>query len=155
MGAIARTEGNYAEAADWYQRSLDIANTGNNRRSIVFALAGLGSAACGLKDYQQAQRYLQEALSMAQRLKNPSAELYALSTAAELLAGTGQAERAVELATLVATHPYTRRDARNHAAQLLAKLECELTAQEFKRACERGKNLDMWSEEAALILLLS
>ena len=155
MGAVARTEGNYAEAANWYQRSLDVAKTGNNRRAIVFGLAGLGSVEVGQEVFQEAQRHLQEALRIAQRLKNPSAELYALGAAAELLAGTGHTERAVELAALVATHLYTRQDGRNHAAQLLAKLEPELTPQVFAKARERGKNLDMRSEESAVLNILS
>ncbi|MBE7553081.1 MAG: tetratricopeptide repeat protein [Anaerolineales bacterium] len=151
LGQVAIAMEEYAEAQRYYGEALTIGREIGNGVGL-WALGGLGEAACGLGDLPAARQYLLETLRTAitREKGHDLTFLYTLLRWATLLAKesagldedslTREAKKAqvVELLTLVRHHPASWQVFRDRAGRLLAELEAELPP-EVAAARERGK----------------
>jgi tetratricopeptide (TPR) repeat protein len=105
-GEIALAEGRLADALAFLTESADVLGQIGQRDEQGLALAHLADLASLLGQPGQARKYLRQALQAASETKHFAASLSSVVSAAVCLAGEGQTERAVELYSLAARHPY-------------------------------------------------
>ena len=139
LGVAYSMLGEYAEARSLLQESLALCRELGHRHVAAHALASLGGVAGALGEYREAWQHTGEALQTATEIGSVSATLFGLVTAAALLAGQEDEERAVEVAALVFHHAAANHETKNRARQLLAQLETQLPAPTLVAAQERGR----------------
>jgi predicted ATPase/DNA-binding SARP family transcriptional activator len=163
LGHISNSMGRYEEAQRYLQEAWDEAKRINPTFTMAWFLGGLSEAALGLGDLQAARHYLLEALenkivpptflalvSWAMLLMK-EADLPAAGVAAgqEAPPNHEQKQQAVEILSLVLSHPATWQVDKGKADRLLAGLKTELPPEVFAAARARGqaKTVDAVVEE--------
>ena len=152
-GEIALAEGRLADALALLTESADALGQIGQRDEQGLALAHLAALASLLGQPEQARKHLRQALQAASETKHFAASLSSVVAAAVCLAGEGQTERAVELYSLAARHPYVgnsqfRYDiAGKHIAARAASLPPETVA----AAQARGRARDLRLTVAELV----
>jgi tetratricopeptide (TPR) repeat protein len=71
LGAIALDQQHWPEAADYFQKSLSLAERQNNGRMMARTLLGLGVAWRGLAKYQEAITSYQRAMALFAEIQDP------------------------------------------------------------------------------------
>jgi tetratricopeptide (TPR) repeat protein len=70
LGESARLRGDYSSAVSLYQKALEIAREIGNRSSEMIYLCNLGGARLGLKQFQEAEHDLRQAIAMTGMAKS-------------------------------------------------------------------------------------
>jgi predicted ATPase/DNA-binding CsgD family transcriptional regulator len=153
LGKTAGLRQDYAEAKRAYERSLTIYRHINDRGGLATTLRGLGEIALYQREYGQAQPYLHDALQLAAEIAWRPLILTVLGTAAQLLHAWGCGEQAVELLTLVSTHPASTGETRALAEELLRGYTKELPASQAARL--RAETLDLSTATSATLAALA
>ncbi|MFU8771576.1 MAG: ATP-binding protein, partial [Anaerolineales bacterium] len=143
LSATAYGEGNYSEA-------VQLGSEGLEKFSEIGHIWGIGASHCRigfalleLGELEQAKSHFLDALKLAQDIQHIPLQLYALAGVGNLLALQNQLERAVELLTLVQTHPKTPSPYRELAERRLPDLQASMTTEAFMQAQARGRESDM------------
>jgi tetratricopeptide (TPR) repeat protein len=144
LGKLAESRGNFEEAKRLALLSQDFYQT---YRSDLH----LGRAVFGLGDYQAAELCFYRVLTLASEAQRLPLVLEALSGFAHLSARMGEPERALELLTLVLSHPASAQECRDRAARLQAELTTELSPEVVGAAQERGRARDLDAMVAELL----
>jgi predicted ATPase/DNA-binding SARP family transcriptional activator len=105
LGSVAVAAKSYAEASQWLLEGLAICRRNGLREDLGFSLTYLALASRGLGKVAEAWHYVGQALVVAAATNVNSLQLLATEVAALLLADQGEAERAVELDSLVTRYP--------------------------------------------------
>ena len=71
MGTFAQDEGDYKQAREFYQQSLDINQKLGDQSGIADTLAQLGILALSQGNKDEARQLFQQALEIFERLKSP------------------------------------------------------------------------------------
>lgn len=119
LGSAAVLAGDYAAARAHLEEGLAISEQIGYQSMTAASLASLGDALVLAGELDEARPLLHRALSMAAAAHSYPTALSALVAFARLCYRRGDTERAVELATLVASHPAGDQDIRERAAALL------------------------------------
>ena len=152
-GEIALAEGRLTDALTLLTESADVLGQIGQRDEQGLALAHRAALASLLGQPEQARKHLRQALQAASETEHFAASLSSVVSAAVCLAGEGQTERAVELYSLAARHPYVgnsqfRYDiAGKHIAATAASLPPETVA----AAQARGRARDLRLTVAELV----
>jgi predicted ATPase/DNA-binding CsgD family transcriptional regulator len=122
LGSIALNEGDSTEARRCYEQAWTLYNDLGNKIGLSTALEGMGNSACAIKHYQEARRYLREALQvespyMASRI--PSL----LSSVGDLFLQTGKRARGIELFALALHHPASAQDTKDRVQWLATRYQ--------------------------------
>jgi tetratricopeptide (TPR) repeat protein len=146
-----------AEAHRSLSESISALQQMGHPEHLNCAISMSAYATRGLGRPVQAAGCLTEALKSATKIRTFIALLYALPAAALLLADRGEAERAVEVYALAASHPFV---AHSHwfeavAGRQVADAAAELPPAVVEAAQARGQALDPWQTAADLAEELS
>lgn len=140
LGEIARLDGAYAEARQYYQEGLKIAREIDSQGIVAINLGNLGHVASALADYHAAVAYYHEALRLTMEMGYVPLVLDFLAGLANVLAHTGQPERANELLGVALHHPALVDETRQeHVAPLLADLRAQFPEDEVEAGLARGQ----------------
>lgn len=153
LGELALAERKEVEALQRLQESVDVFREGQHRGAMASALAMLGCAAQLQGDPCRAQRCLCEALRTLAEIRSFAWLLPALPAAALVLAGQGEAERAVEVYALASRHPFVAnaRYLQDIAGQRIAAAAAALPPGIAASARERGQARDLWAAVEELV----
>lgn len=157
-GAVADQallQGDYAAAHAHSQAALKLCKEQEDRVGYAFQLRRLGSAACGLGNYQDARHYFYDGLRTAADAGHQAATLDVMGETTWLLHGCGQTGRAAELAGFVLNHPGSLDIIKKRLTRLLAELEGIVSPEMLATAVERGKTIDFDKTVKALLAELS
>ncbi len=144
LGAIAGELGDYGEAKRMFEETLAIRRQIGARAGVCNALTNLGVVAAKLGVPAEARERLREALSIAADIRAEPTALTTLAFYADLLANTGDQERALEILALVRRHPACPKGKRNEADRMLTALKNELPPPKAAEAQERGSRRELW-----------
>jgi LuxR family maltose regulon positive regulatory protein len=139
---LALAQRDYAGAQVHYQAGLVVCQQLDDRGGSVSAYCGLGRASCDAGSYEQARGYLGEALQLAKTFGERSAVFEVLSGIAWLLASTGRAEFALQLAAYVLQQPASNPDTKTRATHVREKAENALSPEQVAAALAQGERLD-------------
>jgi len=139
QGTLALVLGHHAEARQLFEEALAPVRDSQNRIQSPAALAGLGHAACGLGELQQARRCFDQALEGAMAMGMWPIVADALVGVACLAIQEGEPRRAVEFLTLTLQHSATTKITRDRAERMLGELRSELSAGDLAAATARGR----------------
>lgn len=139
LGQTAVLAGEYMKAEALLQESLDLNRSVGNRRAIADSLQQLGDLACKTDALQEARRRYSEALRLAMEIQALPLTLEVITSVAKLYSGEEKSARAVELLTFVLHQTEGGQEIKNHAGELLAKLEAGLQPEVAARCRARGR----------------
>lgn len=151
LGVVAEFLGENVEAMRLYQESLAIDREIGEQVGIATSLINLGDIACGMGKFADARKYYYEALKISMRAIALPVAVEVLGGIARMLAWEGKREKALELASLVSSHPACDKEDRDQVALLIVRLETELPEPVAREAEQRGRSL-LLDEVVAKIL---
>jgi tetratricopeptide (TPR) repeat protein len=141
VGQAAVAMGNYAEALPMFMESLAMYQERGDPYDAARLMSELGNAQRGLGAYDEARAYFREAIISARDLGAVPIILSAIIGQAQLLAVTGQRQRALSLMGLVLHHPAADLELRFSARRIAAALQADSNAD--GDALAHGKSLDL------------
>ncbi len=143
-GGVASLEGDFDEAKHKLQAAYNVLNELGDRVNATEMILALGDIARKEGDYQQSRQYFLSALRYYRETELWGVVPLSLVGLAQLLATQGEIEQAVELCALVLQHAYESiPNEINRASELLSLLESRLDPQQFIRAVENGKQVNL------------
>jgi eukaryotic-like serine/threonine-protein kinase len=131
--------GQYEQAKQLYQESLDLLQKVDYRWGVAAALNELGNVSFLLEDYEGSQACFVEALKTAMGIRALPVAMASITGIASLLANAGQPEWALGLAAFVVNHSLTDRQTVYRAEQMAYELKSALSVQGAAEAEEKGK----------------
>ncbi len=143
LGGILTEEGRHEEALGLYQQGLEIHRESGFRLGIALALDNVGTAYYFLENELEAQYFLRQSIREARELHADYIALDALVSIAGLRARKGDAEKALELLSLVRTHPKVDIESVNAVEKLLPQVVAGSGADAIRAAEERGRMLEL------------
>jgi tetratricopeptide (TPR) repeat protein len=143
LGDIALEQGAYSEAYQQFQLSLEHGRRVDYKWGSAYALVGLGRAAVGLGQCDEARMHLTEGLQTVVATGDYGLALFALAGCVQLYFATGEDELAVEVGTLVSEHFASWRETKAQVTNLLSSVK-DLPSQRLAAAQERGRQADAW-----------
>jgi predicted ATPase len=148
LGWVAVVEEGYTQGKQRFEAALSVSPTS------LEANLGLSFAACGLDEYQTAEKHLLAALKSPTTSRAPAMATLILPAAAITLAvHESETERAVEWLALAFHHPTSPTSLLKKwplLTRLCAHLEAKLGSQVYTAAWERGQALDFQAVIATL-----
>jgi tetratricopeptide (TPR) repeat protein len=133
LGRVAFLQGDNNEARQCYERALALYHDTGDKGGLATSLEGLGNSARESAHYQEAWRYLREALQVT-RDQLVSRTLSIFIGIGELFFQTGQPARGIELLALALNHPVSDQDTQARAQQILNHYQAaEEAAQQTSR----------------------
>ena len=153
LGEIALAEDRLADALPLLAESAGMLGEIGQRDEQGLALAHLAHVASLLGQAGQARAYLGQALQAASDTQQLPACIFSVAEAAVCLAGEGQPERAVDLYSLAARHPYIGNSQFWHdiAGRPIAALAASLPPEVVAAAQARGRARDLGLTLAELL----
>ncbi len=139
LGHTAYLLGEHTEARRLLTDSLTLARNLAYQRGITQSLNALGGVASALGEYIEAKKYLLEALKTTQEIHAVPIVLDILTGFAELFSGQGRTAQAMELLTFPLNHAASKKETKDKASHLFAKLAAELPDQVIVTVQEKGK----------------
>jgi tetratricopeptide (TPR) repeat protein len=118
LGSNAAERGKGRESVRWYEKSLALARSGDDRHQEQIQRIALGRALAGLEQWPRAAEQFAAAGSLAADLGDSGAHAEALGDAAGCLRNAGEAEAALTLINEVLADPEAERDAEWRTVQL-------------------------------------
>ena len=109
------------------------------QRGVTQNLNILGNVAFDQGKYEEAEKYLYEALRMTQTIHAAPMILDILTGLAHVLAQEGKKERAVELLAFPLNHAASKKETKDKAHHLFSQLTPQLPRQIIETAEEKGK----------------
>lgn len=123
LGHIALDQGDFAEAKGCFEQIRAI---GNNRGYVygsAASLIGLGRCASAMEHFEEAQRYLRDALQIINRDRMLSLMPFIAVGIGELFMHTGMQTRGIELLTFALHQPASDYHTKERARRLLTKYQ--------------------------------
>jgi predicted ATPase/DNA-binding XRE family transcriptional regulator/Tfp pilus assembly protein PilF len=154
LGAAVLAQDRLSEAAELLAEALAIAEEREDQRGLARAHNQLGWLALRQGAPDTARRHWRIAVDMAWRVQNRPHLLVALDALiglATIQANQNDAERAVEVLTLMRSAASIDHRTESQAEQLLAELEGHLSPARFDAAQARGHKLDLGATVAAML----
>ncbi|MGD2049828.1 MAG: helix-turn-helix domain-containing protein [Chloroflexota bacterium] len=139
MGLAALAQGNIDEAKILIHKSLEIFAGVVTGWDIVQSHAYLAKAAAAAGDLSEARQIYLEALPKAKEIRVMSLVLDILVGLAELDAGSGETQRALELSIFAMNHASSNQMAKDRADQIAAQAKDQLTEHQIHLIRERAK----------------
>jgi tetratricopeptide (TPR) repeat protein len=146
LGDLALVIHDFGEAERQFAESLKFALAAGHSWGMSYALTGLGRACSGSGNYARSRDYLKQALQRAKEADELGIALVALAGVADLLAATGEAEQAWDLATLVVNHHVSWRETKERAQAVLEALRGSLPVEPQVEFGEQAGTSNVWGE---------
>ncbi len=150
LGRIAYHQGDYGQAWDYYQQSLNIKHDIGDQQGIAVSLNNLGFVYLRIQN-DLTRATFHEALTIAHSIQTIPLLLLSLPGFAWLYLQAGEPTRAGELCGLAQHHPAFSSEVQHWLDELMPQLEEALSPAELQVALERGKALDLDTEVAELL----
>lgn len=138
LGDVACQYGEYDRAADLLQESLAIKKELGDRFSLIYSLSHLGKVAHRIGRVRKAKEWYDQALQIACDIGATAFVSDVLIGVADLLATTGDTERAVELVQAALNHTGGDQEVKGAADKLLVELEAELPSHVVAACRQQG-----------------
>jgi predicted ATPase/DNA-binding SARP family transcriptional activator len=151
LGHTAYLLGEHTEARRLLTDSLTLARKLAYQRGITQSLNALGSVAYALGEYKKAKKYLLEALNVTQKIHALPILLDIFLEFAKLFIEEGRTAQAMELLAFPLHHAACKKETRDKASGLLAKLAAELPGPVVATAQENGKTNQLEQVVAKLL----
>ncbi|GIK36888.1 MAG: transcriptional activator [Chloroflexota bacterium] len=151
LGHTAYLLGEHTEARRLLTDSLTLARKLAYQRGITQSLNALGSVAYALGEYKKAKKYLLEALNTTQKIHALPIILDIFLEFAKLFIKEGKTMQAMELLAFPLHHAACKKETRDQASGLLAKLASELPGPVLATAQENGKTNQLEKVVAKLL----
>jgi len=139
LGIVAQVQGEHHQAVDMFRKSLDTLTELGARQDVARMLAEMSRSVFALGNDAEAERVWRESLRIAIETGGTFVALEAIAGLASLQAKRGNTEHALELLLFVLNHPASFQGTKNHATQLRAELEAQLTSQQVEAAQVRAQ----------------
>ncbi|HTV19574.1 MAG TPA: hypothetical protein VMG12_12900, partial [Polyangiaceae bacterium] len=140
LGEVALERCDHARAEQHLQRSLAISEEHRLQRGAVALWEALGYLACAQARPDDAHRHFRRAFELAQKQQKPASLMAVVVGIAHWCAGSGQLDRAAELAGLAQDHPATVYPLQVRRLEpLLATLRAGLGRPALEAALARGR----------------
>jgi predicted ATPase/DNA-binding CsgD family transcriptional regulator len=121
LGEVALQQQSYVEAQNLYQRAISNYEDIHDRGGLAASLTGLAKAAVALEDYEAAREHFQRALQLAVDIQHLPQVLSIVTGTGEMLFGSGEPERGLELLILTQNHLGSDHETRSWAQRLLTR----------------------------------
>lgn len=152
LGSLSAQRGAYVEARAHLERSLSDYQQIGSLHGIAQCCDALGFLACQEQRYDEARDRFRRAFELDCKCGVYSGALGVVAGVAHVLAGSGQAIRAVEISSFAARHSATSHGTRTRRIEpLLAKLRDQLPATDFAAAVGRSQAIDLQAVGAELV----
>jgi len=138
LGIVAQAQGEHRPAVVMFRKSLDTFTELGGSWWVGCVLADMSWSIFALGNDAEAERIWRESLRIATDIHGTPVALEALAGLASLQAKRGNMEYALELLLMVLNHPASFQKTKNHALQLRAQLEVQLTHQEIELVQQRS-----------------
>lgn len=142
LSELIRVQRKYAEAKPYTLESIKLARELGNRYALPIMLINLVYSQVGLGELREAYVSLREALQLNIENDSISWVLFSLVGYANILAGQGQREAALEILGLCMDHPETNSDTHRDIQLVLDDLR-KVRSDDIEAGLERGKLLDV------------
>ncbi len=152
LGWTAWLQKDYQSARQFTLASLEIDKEIGNKMGMAVSLANLGDLNSALGDYAAAAPNFLEALKISAEIGAVPRNLGGLAGLAEVLAQTGQPERALELLGVIMDHPALENYTITAIEQTLTSLRARLTPEKIEAGLARGKALQLESVVAEILV---
>jgi predicted ATPase/DNA-binding SARP family transcriptional activator len=139
LGALYQKQGELDKARPLLQEAVSLYQEVGQEHYAASVQVKLGEMALANGQTAQAWHYCQQALQVAQEVEISALTLNALALQAGLQSHQKEYEKAVSLLALVAHHPATEAETKEHVRHSLQKLQGKLSSQAFITALEWGK----------------
>ena len=143
LGDVLLALGNHAAARARYEASLALAREAGYGWGVAAGLNSLGQLSLELGQREQAEAYLEQALTQASAVRAMPIMLSAIGGLATLLCETGELMTALEYAALVYAHPAADGSAHYACERLLQRLQTLVPPDIYTEATERGQWLSL------------
>jgi predicted ATPase len=150
LGSLAMVQGSYVEARKFFERALDAEKSIKFKRGLQYTYNSLGNVNILLDAVAEAEKYFLQSLNVSHEIGQTREVLTTLLNLAKMRATSNRKLLALELLAVVLQHPvsaqhglFTQKPIRDNAEQLRARLEEELSPEDYAAAWERGKNLEL------------
>ena len=159
-GQVALSQGHYAEARPFYERSLKAAQTLNYRRPTQQSYDNLGDIAFYLGELDQAEKYFRLSLEISEETGQTREMLGTLYDVARVWAAQGKQTEALQLLAVVLHHPLrnlasllrNERTILSEAAERLrVDLEADLEPERYQAAWAQGRARQLEAVVAGLL----
>jgi tetratricopeptide (TPR) repeat protein len=149
LSQVKKALGSYAEAEQLLEQSIAIWREIGDQASLAQSLNMMGDVLLDTEDWQAAQTYFHEALSVARNAQVVPVMLDALLGDAFLRAREGFHDPAIKTAAYIKDHPSGTQTTRSRASELYAELLQKLPAErsEGSQAYVEGTGLDLLIED--------
>jgi tetratricopeptide (TPR) repeat protein len=137
LGIVAQAQGKHQQAVDMFHKSLDTLTELGGSWWVARVLADMSWSIFALGKDSEAEHTWCESLRIAVDIRGTPVALEALVGLASLLAKRNDMEYALELLLMVLNHPASFQKTKNHAADLRADLEAQMTSQQVEMALAR------------------
>jgi tetratricopeptide (TPR) repeat protein len=144
LGDLALGRKQWEEACGQFRMALDAfaqAHRSSSTWGLIYAQAGLGRSLLGRGEFSEAREMLQNSIRRAQELKGWDLLYVPLLGMAELYAATGRLDRAMELATFIASQPIGWNETRSQARAVLEIVSRDLPHEIAQAARARGQSM--------------
>lgn len=139
IGKVAFQMGHYQQAKELCLESITGLRELGEKWSLANWLAGLGRASVALELHNEARENYRESLAIARELDAMILIEQAVVGIAELMEKTGDASRALELASMVANRPARSMQVQDRAEALSTYINDTLTSVAASRVLARGQ----------------
>jgi serine/threonine protein kinase/tetratricopeptide (TPR) repeat protein len=138
LGDIAWTREDYPTAIQNYNDALSIFNETGDPWRIAACLTNLGNVSGSMGDFRGSKRYFRAAYETAMKIRAIPIALAALNGVATMLANSAHKAEAIELFTLILTHPSSHAESKSKATRKFWDLKAELPSEVIAQAQQKG-----------------
>jgi predicted ATPase len=151
LGVVAQEMGEHQAAIELCRESLAIYTEIGNRYGLALSLTILGGSSLALGEWMEGRVYLFQALRTAVEVQALPVSLEAMLEIATSMEMEGDPGRALEIVTLVMSHPAIDKDSASKAERIRERLRSSMTEQDFEAAQARGRQVTFDGVVAALL----
>jgi predicted ATPase/DNA-binding SARP family transcriptional activator len=145
LGDILLEKQDWAEAANAFQKSVELANQIHHQWAAAYALNGLGRAELYMSKIELSTDHILAALDLARKVHDPGVALTILDALSELHARKENFEKAAVLNALTLQHFASWNEIKRRATRLSMLLKDKLLPREFNELKKKGRSSDLWS----------
>jgi len=154
LGRVALCMGDYAIARERCQEALTALQECDEQILVGYIFGILGDIAIEVGDLQEAQAMYHSALEIEVDSQHIPLCMFILTAIAMLYVSTGDPSVAVELATLVQSHPQAGPMTLQRAKNLFDELSAKLPPEIFREAQQRGRERDVKATAEEMLAFL-
>ena len=154
LGEVAILQRANQRARQLFMQSMEIYRQINDRGGYARVLMGLGQEACARQDYNTAKKWFRQALETADEIHYLPLIFSILLEVEKLLNHYEDPAYCVKLLVMIQMHPASQHSTKIQAEKRLKHLNSQLSEQEFARAFLQGREWELTSTVAEIMVEL-